>query len=248
MVTKRILVILPTYNEAENLVDVVNRLRTAANFVDILIVDDNSPDGTGNIADSLADDRTFVLHRSQKTGLGPAYLAGFSWGLDRGYESFVEMDADGSHQPEELHFLLAASPGTDLVLGTRWMPGGLVVNWPIYRRLISQFGTKYASIALGLPWKDLTSGYRVLSRQLVEDIFKSKLSAVGYGFQIEIVRIADQNNRRIIEVPITFVERAAGTCEIPNTQSSVFQRLRKCNFAREDSSISLEAGSKLADF
>ena len=210
----RVLLILPTYNEVGNLVDVITRLRAAANFVDILIVDDNSPDGTGAMADALADSQTFVLHRSQKLGLGPAYMAGFSWGLERGYASFVEMDADGSHQPEELARLLEGSEGNDLVLGTRWMPGGSVVNWPLQRRLISKFGTRYASIALGLPWKDLTSGYRVLSRQLVEDIFKSKLTTVGYGFQIEIVRIAVDNHRKIIQVPITFVERAAGVSKM----------------------------------
>ena len=147
-------------------------------------------------------------------GLGPAYLAGFAWGLERGYQSFVEMDADGSHQPEELAQLLEASDGIDLVLGTRWMPGGSVVNWPLQRRLISKFGTQYASIALSLPWKDLTSGYRVLSRQLIEDIFKSKLSTVGYGFQIEIVQIAHDNHRKIIQVPITFVERVAGVSKM----------------------------------
>ena len=214
MVTRQILVILPTYNESGNLVDVITRLRKVANFVDILIVDDNSPDGTGAIADSLADTRTFVLHRSQKLGLGPAYMAGFAWGLEQEYESFVEMDADGSHQPEELGQLLEASKRNDLVLGTRWIPGGSVVNWPLQRRFISKFGTRYASIALGLPWKDLTSGYRVLSRQLVEDIFKSNLSTTGYGFQIEIVRIAHDNHRRIIQVPITFVERVAGTSKM----------------------------------
>ena len=217
MVTGQILVILPTYNEVGNLVDVITRLRAAANFVDILIVDDNSPDGTGAMADRLVNSQTFVLHRPQKLGLGPAYLAGFAWGIERGYQSFVEMDADGSHQPEELERLLEASQGhdlVDLVLGTRWMPGGSVVNWPLQRRFISKFGTRYASIALGLPWKDLTSGYRVLSRQLVEDILKSKLSTVGYGFQIEIVRIANDNHRKIIQVPITFVERVAGVSKM----------------------------------
>jgi len=213
-VTGRILVILPTYNEVGNLLDVITRLRAAADFVDVLIVDDNSPDGTGAMADALVDSQTFVLHRSQKLGLGPAYMAGFAWGLAQGYASFVEMDADGSHQPEELARLLAAAEGNDLVLGTRWMPGGSVVNWPLRRRLISKFGTRYASIALDLPWNDLTSGYRVLSRQLIEDIFKSNLSTVGYGFQIEIVRIADECHRKIIQVPITFIERAAGVSKM----------------------------------
>lgn len=203
----------------------INRLRAAADFVDILIVDDNSPDGTGAIADALVTSQIFVLHRPQKLGLGPAYMTGFAWGLEKGYDSFVEMDADGSHQPEELAQLLEASQDNDLVLGTRWMLGGSVVNWPLRRRLISKFGTKYASIALGLPWKDLTSGYRILSRQLVEDIFKSKLSTVGYGFQIEIVRIAHANHRRIIQVPITFVERVAGVSKM--SQKIVFEAWAK---------------------
>ena len=214
MVDSRTLVIIPTYNEAANITDVILRIRATALDVDILVVDDKSPDGTGEIADSLANSKTFVLHRTNKTGLGPAYLAGFSWGLERGYSYFVEMDADGSHQPEELSRLLDQSKCADLVLGTRWMPQGRVQNWPISRRLISRFGTRYASIALGLPYRDLTSGYRLLSRQLISDIFDSQLTTIGYGFQIEIVRIAVNHQRRIIEVPITFVERVAGSSKM----------------------------------
>ena len=214
MVDSRTLVIIPTYNEAANITDVILRIRAIALDVDILVVDDKSPDGTGEIADSLANSKTFVLHRTNKTGLGPAYLAGFSWGLERGYSYFVEMDADGSHQPEELSRLLDQSKCADLVLGTRWMPQGRVQNWPISRRLISRFGTRYASIALGLPYRDLTSGYRLLSRQLISDIFDSQLTTIGDGFQIEIVRIAVNHQRRIIEVPITFVERVAGSSKM----------------------------------
>ena len=214
MVDSRTLVIIPTYNEAANITDVILRIRATALDVDILVVDDKSPDGTGEIADSLANSKTFVLHRTNKTGLGPAYLAGFSWGLERGYSYFVEMDADGSHQPEELSRLLDQSKSADLVLGTRWMPEGRVRNWPISRRLISRFGTRYASIALGLPYRDLTSGYRLLSRQLISDIFDSQLTTIGYGFQIEIVRIAANHQHRIIEVPITFVERVAGSSKM----------------------------------
>ncbi len=214
MVDSRTLIIIPTYNEAANITDVILRIRATALDVDILVVDDKSPDGTGEIADSLANSKTFVLHRTNKTGLGPAYLAGFSWGLERGYSYFVEMDADGSHQPEELSRLLDQSKSADLVLGTRWMPEGRVQNWPISRRLISRFGTRYASIALGLPYRDLTSGYRLLSRQLISDIFDSQLTTIGYGFQIEIVRIAANHQRRIIEVPITFVERVAGSSKM----------------------------------
>jgi len=214
MVNAKTLVIVPTYNEAANIIDVIQRLKLATSDVDILIIDDNSPDGTGVLADSLADNRTHILHRPTKSGLGPAYLAGFSWGYKEGYDFFVEMDADGSHQPEELSRLLAVAPDHDLVLGTRWMPGGLVLNWPISRRLISRFGTKYGALALGLSLRDLTSGYRLLSRQLIEDIFAAQITTIGYGFQIEIVRVASNNSREITEVPITFIERVAGSSKM----------------------------------
>ena len=206
--------VIPTYNEALNINDVIQRLRSTTQDVDILIVDDNSPDGTGKIADSLSDSHNFVLHRSEKGGLGPAYLAGFKWGYDRGYNQFIEMDADGSHQPEEVKRLLMANMDSDLVLGTRWMPGGSVINWPLIRRLISKSGTKYASWTLGLKYRDLTSGYRRLSRRLIEDIFSANVTTLGYGFQIEIVRVAARNNRAIEEVPITFIERVAGSSKM----------------------------------
>ena len=212
--TGRTLVIIPTYNESANIKDVIARLQITQPKVDILIVDDNSPDGTGKIADSLVNTKIFVLHRDQKAGLGPAYLAGFTWGISQNYDFFVEMDADGSHQPEELVDLLSVAQQCDLVLGTRWMPGGAVVNWPIGRRLISKFGTKYASTVLGLPYRDLTSGYRVLSRPLVKDILDSDLQTLGYGFQIEIVRLAAADKLKIVEVPITFVERVAGSSKM----------------------------------
>jgi len=205
---------VPTYNEALNIVEVISRLRGSLPNVDILVVDDNSPDGTGDIADSLADDRLHVLHREKKGGLGPAYLAGFRWGFDRDYERFVEMDADGSHQPEELENLLNAADGADLVLGTRWMPGGSVINWPLSRRLISRFGTKYASLALGLSYRDLTSGFRVLSRPMIAAIFAEEITTIGYGFQIEIVRVANSHGLKIVEVPITFIERVAGSSKM----------------------------------
>ena len=206
--------VIPTYNEALNINDVIHRLRSTTQEVDILIVDDNSQDGTGKIADSLSDSHTFVLHRSEKGGLGPAYLAGFKWGYDQGYNQFIEMDADGSHQPEEVTRLLMANMDSDLVLGTRWMPGGSVINWPLIRRLISKSGTKYASWTLGLKYRDLTSGYRRLSRRLIEDIFSANVTTLGYGFQIEIVRVAARNNRAIEEVPITFIERVAGSSKM----------------------------------
>lgn len=223
--TPSVLVIVPTYNEALTISEIVHRLRSAAPFVDILIVDDNSPDGTGLIADGLTNEKTFLLNRPKKAGLGPAYLAGFTWGIRREYEYFVEMDADGSHQPEELNALLEAGTGCDLVIGTRWMPGGTVINWPLSRRFISRFGTQYASLALQLPYRDLTSGFRVLSRQLVSDILEAKLSTIGYGFQIEIVRIATAKGRVIAERPITFVERLAGNSKM--SKRIVFEAWRK---------------------
>ena len=210
MVIPKTLVVIPTYNESANLMDVITRIRSAVPNIDILVVDDNSPDGTGEIAEAARNSQTFVLHRSERNGLGPAYLAGFAWALEQDYAQVVEMDADGSHQPEQLPIMLAAAQESDLVIGTRWMPGGQVVNWPTGRRLISRFGTRYASVLLKLPYKDLTSGYRVLSSDLVKLVLGSQLRTLGYGFQIEIVLIAEQNSRRIAQVPITFVERTAG--------------------------------------
>jgi len=211
------LVILPTYNERANLKWLVEELTELHDDIDILIVDDNSPDGTGEIAESLKSEKIHVLHRSQKAGLGPAYLAGFSWASSRQtsgnnqYEFLVEMDADGSHHPSQLGELLgAAKAGYDLVIGTRWMPGGSVHNWPLARRLISRFGTWYASAALKLPYKDLTSGFRVLRMKLVKEILKSDLEASGYGFQIEVVALAARHGMSITQVPIEFTERVDG--------------------------------------
>ena len=218
------LVILPTFNERANLKRLVMELTELHGDIDILIVDDNSPDGTGEIAESLKSEKIHVLHRSQKAGLGPAYLAGFSWASSRKndhnnqhnqsfnqYEFVVEMDADGSHHPAQLGDLLAAAKaGHELVIGTRWMPGGSVHNWPLARRLISRFGTWYASAALKLPYKDLTSGFRVLSMKLVKEILQSDMQASGYGFQIEVVALAAQLRMPIAQVPIEFTERVDG--------------------------------------
>ena len=204
------LIVLPTYNEAQNLNGVISDLRALKAIIDILVVDDNSPDGTGKIADSLTSTDLFVLHRTKKQGLGPAYLAGFSWAISRGYDFVIEMDADGSHLSAELEGLISASADADLVIGTRWMPGGKVVNWPWYRKAISRLGTSYAATILRLPFKDLTSGYRVLSKRLVTKVLESKIQTHGYGFQIEIVLLAEQAHMAIAQVPITFVERSQG--------------------------------------
>ncbi len=206
----KILIILPTYNEAENLKHIISQLRDLNLEIQILVVDDNSPDGTGQIADSLTSQDLFVLHRAKKDGLGPAYLEGFTWALDRGYDFIVEMDADGSHLPAELESLLKAANATDLVIGTRWMPGGKVANWPWYRMAISRFGTSYAAMVLRLPYKDLTSGYRVLSKQLVRKVLEANIQTHGYGFQVELVLLAHESQMVIAQVPITFLERSKG--------------------------------------
>jgi dolichol-phosphate mannosyltransferase len=209
----RVLVVVPTYDEAENLDRVVARLHQSQPDVDVLVVDDSSPDGTGRIADALAvaDDRVHVMHQPGKRGLGVAYRAGFAWGLDRDYDYLVEMDADGSHQPEELGRLLdAATDGADLVIGSRWIYGGRVVNWPWHRRFISRAGTAYARVMLGLPVHDSTAGFRVLRRGTLERLDLDAIHSHGYCFQIDLTRCVDAAGMSIVEVPVTFVEREHG--------------------------------------
>ncbi|GAB3590899.1 polyprenol monophosphomannose synthase [Angustibacter peucedani] len=208
----RVLVVVPTYEERDNLETVVGRLRRAVPDADVLVADDNSPDGTGQIADALAaaDDHVHVLHRAGKQGLGAAYLAGFTWGLDRGYDVLVEMDADGSHQPEQLPLLLAALADADLVLGSRWVPGGQVVNWPLSRKLISRGGTTYARLALGVPIRDVTGGYRAFRASALRALDLQDVASQGYCFQIDLAWRAVQRGLRVVEVPITFVERERG--------------------------------------
>ena len=213
---KRILVLIPTYNEEESIGNLLNRLQAVrekiANLfdIDILIIDDGSPDKTVDIVKSREFSKINILQRSEKKGLGPAYLAGFSEGLKGDYDYFVEMDADLSHQPEELYLLLEKADGNNFVIGTRWMPGGSVVNWPKKRQFISKMGTKYASAALKLPYRDLTSGYRVIPRSFLEKIDFSQIETRGYGFQVEMAIKARNHGFKIIEVPITFVERENG--------------------------------------
>lgn len=206
------LVIIPTYNEAENIQAIVGRVRVAVPEVHILVADDNSPDGTGKIADELAadDDHVHVLHRKGKEGLGAAYLAGFQWGLDNGYGVVVEMDADGSHQPEELPRLLTALKGADLVLGSRWVPGGRIVNWPKYREIISRGGSTYSRLMLDVPIRDVTGGYRAFRRETLEGIGLGEVASQGYCFQVDLARRAIKAGYHVVEVPITFVEREHG--------------------------------------
>ena len=211
----KILILVPTYNEAESIRNLLIRLDQACSLIpgmtlDILIIDDKSPDGTAQIAKSLNLKRLSILHREEKGGLGPAYIAGFKYGLDKDYEYFVEMDADLSHQPEELKDLLEVSSPRNFVIGTRWMPGGSVINWPRKRQLISKMGTRYAAFALGLPFRDLTSGYRVIPRSFLQQINLDSIETKGYGFQVEMAMLANKLGFVIKEVPITFVERENG--------------------------------------
>jgi dolichol-phosphate mannosyltransferase len=174
------------------------------------MIDDKSPDGTADIANSLGIKKLSILRRDSKNGLGPAYIAGFKYGLEKNYDFFVEMDADLSHQPEELGELFKVISAQNFVIGTRWMPGGSVVNWPKKRQLISRMGTRYASFALGLPFRDLTSGYRVIPKSFLNMINLDLIETKGYGFQIEMAMLANKLGFLIKEVPITFVERENG--------------------------------------
>jgi dolichol-phosphate mannosyltransferase len=212
----RVLVCIPTYNEADSLPLVLNGIRAHAPEVSVLVADDGSPDGTGEIADGFAerDDRIHVLHRSQKAGLGAAYLAAFAWGLDRDYDVLVEMDADGSHRPEDLPALIEAITAADLVLGTRWMPGGRTVNWPRRRQWLSKGGNWYARVMLGVPLRDITGGFRAYRAGLLRGLDLATVRSEGYCFQIELALRANEARKVIREVPITFVERRLGASKM----------------------------------
>ncbi len=208
--------IIPTYDEAENIDAIVGRVRVAAPGADVLVIDDNSPDGTGKLADAIAaaDDQVHVLHRHGKEGLGAAYLAGFRWALDRDYGVMVEMDADGSHQPEDLPRMLAALTDADLVLGSRWVPGGAVLNWPRQRLLLSRGGNTYARVVLGVPIRDITGGYRAFRRGTLLGLDLGDVASQGYCFQVDLAWQAVRHGFRVVEVPITFVERVHGSSKM----------------------------------
>jgi dolichol-phosphate mannosyltransferase len=213
----RILTIIPTYNELESLPKTLGRLRSAVPASDVLVADDNSPDGTGDLADRIAaeDPQVHVLHRRGKEGLGAAYIAGFHWALERDYDVVVEMDADGSHQPEQLPRLLdAVEAGADLVIGSRWVQGGSVVNWPFYRQLISRTGSTYARTMLGLKIKDMTAGYRAFRRTTLEKLDLDAVESVGYGFQVDLAWRVAKMGLKVVEVPVTFVERELGSSKM----------------------------------
>jgi dolichol-phosphate mannosyltransferase len=208
----RVVMVVPTYNEVDNLEWIVGRLRSNQPHVDVVVVDDGSPDGTGALADRLAaaDAGVHVLHRDQKAGLGAAYLAGFAWALEAGYDVIGEMDADGSHQPEQLDRLLTALADADLVIGSRWVPGGSVRNWPLRRELLSRGGNLYVRVLLGIDVRDATAGFRLFRRSALEKIDLSSVQSTGYVFQTDLVTRCLRAGLLVREVPIDFVERVRG--------------------------------------
>jgi dolichol-phosphate mannosyltransferase len=207
-----LLVVVPTYNERENLPGIVRRVRRAVPAAHVLVVDDASPDRTGVLAEELAaqDGQIRVLHRDAKHGLGAAYLAGFDWALREGYSLIAQMDADGSHPPEALPAMLERLADADLVIGSRYVPGGSVVNWPRHRELLSRGGNLYSRLALRVGIRDITAGYRLFRREVLAELGLSDVASQGYCFQIDMAWRAVQAGFRVREVPITFTERVRG--------------------------------------
>lgn len=208
----KVLVVIPTYNERENLPLIIAGVRAVAPEVHILVADDNSPDGTGEVADGLAasDQSVQVLHRANRAGLGAAYLEAFQWAKDNYYDVVVEMDADGSHSPTDLVKILAALTNSDVVLGSRWIKGGRVVNWPKSREMLSRGGNIYTRLWLGIPLRDATGGFRAYRMSALNSLDKSKVESQGYCFQVDMAWRAVRAGLRVIEVPITFLEREIG--------------------------------------
>jgi dolichol-phosphate mannosyltransferase len=227
--------VIPTFNEIENLAGVVARVRRSVPEVDILVVDDSSPDGTGDLADRLAaqDPHVRVLHRTSKEGLGAAYIEGFGVALDAGYDLIGEMDADGSHQPEQLPRLFAAIADADLVIGSRWIPGGSVVNWPWHRRALSRGGNLYTRALLGIGIRDATAGFRLYRRRTLETVHLDRIQSLGYVFQVELVHRALQAGLRVVEVPIEFVERERGDSKMtPEVARESLARITRWGLAQ----------------
>jgi dolichol-phosphate mannosyltransferase len=224
---RRALLCLPTYNERENVGPVVEAILAAAPGLDVLVIDDDSPDGTGQLADALAarDRRVHVLHRVGKEGLGKAYLAGFAWALQRGYGLVLEMDADFSHDPSYVPILLARAAQADLVLGSRYVPGGGTENWGLARRLLSRGGSLYARLILGVPIRDLTGGFKCFRREVLEAIDLPTVECSGYAFQIELTYRTLRKGFRVVEVPIVFVDRRVGQSKM--SRRIVLEAVRK---------------------
>ncbi|MGK2348168.1 polyprenol monophosphomannose synthase [Actinomyces sp. W5033] len=215
----RTIVVIPTYNEIESLPGALERVRAAAPEAHVLVVDDSSPDGTGAFADARAaeDDHIHVLHRQEKNGLGPAYLAGFAWALDAGYELIVEMDADGSHRAQDLALLLQRaqmSDAPDLVIGSRWVSGGATEGWDARRVALSRAGNLYVNAMLGTRVKDATAGFRVYTAAILRRLDLGRVEALGYGFQVNMTLLVEECGGRVVEMPITFVEREAGQSKL----------------------------------
>ncbi|GAB3308623.1 polyprenol monophosphomannose synthase [Geodermatophilus aquaeductus] len=227
MSAPRVLVVIPTYDEVDNLEPVLGRLHAAVPGAHALVVDDGSPDGTGELAEELAarDARVHVLRRTEKAGLGPAYVAGFRWGRERGYDVLVEMDADGSHHPEQLPALLAALDDADLALGSRYVPGGSVEDWPRRRLLLSRLGNVYTRRVLRLPLADATGGFRAVRGELVDRLPFDRVASQGYCFQVDWAWRAWREGARVVEVPITFSERKSGRSKM--TSSIVVEALAR---------------------
>lgn len=221
------LVCLPTYNEKENVVAIVEAILSATADADVLVIDDNSPDGTGRLADEIAarNSRVRVLHRPGKQGLGKAYLAGFDWALQRGYELVLEMDADFSHDPGRLPAMIEAARDADLVLGSRYVPGGGTVNWSRFREFISRGGSYYARTILGIPVRDLTGGFKCFRRKVLESIDLPTVECSGYAFQIELTYRAIRKGFRVREIPIVFTDRRVGQSKM--SKRIVLEALRK---------------------
>ncbi|MET9227724.1 polyprenol monophosphomannose synthase [Lentzea sp. NPDC003310] len=244
----QVLVVIPTYNERDNIGKIVKRLHTALPEVHVLVVDDGSPDGTGQLADEMAaaDDRVHVMHRTEKAGLGAAYVAGFQWALDRDYGVICEMDADGSHAPEQLHRLLDALPKADLVLGSRWVPGGEVVNWPAQRKFLSLGGSLYSRLALGANVRDMTGGFRAFRADTLRKLNLASVASAGYCFQIDLLWRTIELGFRVREVPITFLEREFGESKMSgNIVREALIRVTKWGLRRRGNQVkALFAGKK----
>ncbi len=210
------LIIVPTYNERENLPRMAAKLLLLTVGVDVLVVDDNSPDGTGKIADELAakHPQLHVLHRAEKNGLGRAYIAGFKWALEKNYEFIFEMDCDFSHDPEEIPNFLKAAQNADLVLGSRYDGGVRVLNWPLKRLLLSRFAGIYVWLITGMPFTDPTGGFKCFRRRALQAIAIDAVKSNGYSFQIELTHRLWRDGYKVVEVPITFTERVEGSSKL----------------------------------
>ena len=209
-------IMLPTYNEIQNLPGMVRRLRATVPEATIVVLDDSSPDGTGVLADDLAaaDSHVRVLHRPRKEGLGPAYMQGLGWARANGYQAAVQIDADGSHQPEQLPSLLSAAGHADVVIGSRWVPGGAVRNWPMHRKALSLGGNLFVRVALGIPIRDATAGFRVYRLDALDSMHLHDVASQGYCFQVDLTLRAHDAGLRIVEVPIEFIEREHGNSKM----------------------------------